>query len=149
VSDLLKPSSIGGAAPAVSGDFTPDSTTPDATALAAIDDAVRAISSVLGIEEVLQLIVDRVRELVEASYAALGIVGVDGRIERFITAGIDPHGRQAIGALPTGRGLLGLIIREGRSYRIPSIAESSPDDVVSWRAGHGPRRVRRQPLPHR
>lgn len=123
MSDLLKPSSIGGAAPAVSGDFTPDSTTPDATALAAIDDAVRAISSVLGIEEVLQLIVDRVRELVEASYAALGIVGVDGRIERFITAGIDPHGRQAIGALPTGRGLLGLIIREGRSYRIPSIAD--------------------------
>jgi signal transduction histidine kinase len=96
---------------------------PDATALAALDEAARAISSVLGIEEVLQLIVDRVRELVDAEYAALGIVGVDGRIERFITTGLDPHERLAIGSLPTGRGLLGLIIREGRSYRIPSIAD--------------------------
>jgi len=96
---------------------------PDASALAAVDEAARAISSVLGIEDVLQLIVDRVRDLVEASYAALGIVGPDGRIERFITAGIDPHGRLAIGSLPTGRGLLGLIIREAKSYRIPSIAD--------------------------
>ena len=96
---------------------------PDATALSALDEAAHAISSVLGIEDVLQLIVDRVRTLVAAEYAALGIVGVDGRIERFITAGIDPHARLAIGPLPAGRGLLGLIIREGRSYRIPSIAD--------------------------
>src|SRR4051794_2876642 len=95
---------------------------PDASALAAVDEAARAISSVLGIEEVLQLIVDRVRVLVDASYAALGIAGVDGRIERFITAGLEPHERLAIGPLPAGRGLLGLIIREARSYRIPSIA---------------------------
>src|SRR6185295_17770725 len=33
------------------------------------------------------------------------------------------HERAAIGPLPRGRGLLGLIIREGRSYRIPSIAD--------------------------
>jgi len=118
VSDVLQPSSIGRAGPPVVGGFA-----PDATALAAVDEAARAISSVLGIEDVLQLIVDRVRDLVDASYAALGIVGVDGRIERFITAGIDPHDRLAIGALPTGRGLLGLIIRAGRSYRIPSIAD--------------------------
>jgi signal transduction histidine kinase len=118
MSDTLWPSSIQGAAPAGTG-----GSAPDATALAAVDEAARAISSVLGIEEVLQLIVDRVRGLVDASYAALGIVGIDGLIERFITAGIDPHKRKAIGALPAGRGLLGLIIREGRSYRIPSIAD--------------------------
>jgi signal transduction histidine kinase len=96
---------------------------PDATALAALDEAARAISIVLDIEEVLQLIVDRVRVLVDASYAALGIVGMEGRIERFITSGLEPHERTAIGALPSGRGLLGLIIRENRSYRIPSIAD--------------------------
>ena len=96
---------------------------PDASALAAVDEAARAISSVLGIEDVLQLIVDRVRDLADATYAALGIVGIDGRIERFITAGIEPEARLAIGALPTGRGLLGLIIREGHSYRIPAIAD--------------------------
>ena len=122
--DVLQPSSIRSldslpASPANgSGGFA-----PDASALAAVDEAARAISSVLGIEDVLQLIVDRVRDLVDATYAALGIVGPDGRIERFITAGIDPHDRLAIGPLPAGRGLLGLIIREGTSYRIPSIAE--------------------------
>jgi signal transduction histidine kinase len=95
---------------------------PDATALAAVDEAARAIASVGNLEDVLQLIVDRVRDLVSASFAALGIAGPDGRMERFITSGIDPHQRQAIGPLPEGRGLLGLIIREARSYRIPSIA---------------------------
>ena len=94
-----------------------------ATALAAVDDAARAIAGVGDLEDVLQLIVDRVRELVNASYAALGIAGPGGRMERFITSGIDPHARHAIGPLPEGRGLLGLIIREARSYRIPSIAD--------------------------
>jgi signal transduction histidine kinase len=116
--DVLRPPATDEAASRPAPGFA-----PDATALAALDEAARAISSVLGIEEVLQLIVDRVRELVDAEYAALGIVGVDGRIERFITTGLDPHERLAIGSLPTGRGLLGLIIREGRSYRIPSIAD--------------------------
>jgi signal transduction histidine kinase len=96
---------------------------PDATALAAVDEAARAIAGLTSVDDVLQLIVDRVRSLVDARYAALGIVGIDGRIERFITDGIDPHTRALIGPPPHGRGLLGLIIREGRSYRIPSIAD--------------------------
>jgi signal transduction histidine kinase len=96
---------------------------PDASALAALDEAARANAGVRGVDEVLQLIVDRVRDLIDAEYAALGIATPDGTIERFITAGIDPHVRLAIGPPPRGRGLLGLIIREGRSYRIPSIAD--------------------------
>jgi signal transduction histidine kinase len=118
----------GGLGPAPDRRAMVDGFSPDATALAAVDEAARAIAGLLGVDEVLQVIVDRVRELVEADYAALGIVGLDGRIERFITAGIDPHARKMIGAPPTGRGLLGLIIREGRSYRIPSIAEH-PDSA--------------------
>ena len=87
----------------------------------ALDAAVRGISGVLDPAQVLQLIVDRVRELVGAQYAALGIVDDDGRITQFITSGISSQHREAIGDLPQGRGLLGLIIRENRSYRIPSI----------------------------
>ena len=102
---------------------SPNAAQPASSTLDAVDEAVRAIAGVLGLEEVLQLIVDRVRDLAAARYAALGIAGEDGRIERFITAGIDLEQRRAIGDLPRGRGLLGLIIREGRSYRIPSIAE--------------------------
>ena len=91
-------------------------------ALDALDAAVRGISSVLDVEQVLQLIVDRVRELVTAQYAALGIVDESDQITQFITSGITADERRAIGDLPHGRGLLGLIIRENRSYRIPTIA---------------------------
>ena len=51
-------------------------------ALQALDAAVRGISGVLDVEQVLQLIVDRVRELVGAQYAALGIVDERRRITR-------------------------------------------------------------------
>ena len=98
----------------------------DAAALNAVDEAARAIAGLLDVEEALQLIVERVRALVGAEYAALGIVGTEDRIERFITSGMTPHERAAIGPLPRGRGLLGLIIREERSYRIPNIA-AHPD----------------------
>ena len=91
-------------------------------AVEALDAAVRGISGVLDIDQVLQLIVDRVRELVSATYAALGIVDETGRITQFITSGITAEERAAIGDLPRGRGLLGLIIRENRAYRVANIA---------------------------
>jgi signal transduction histidine kinase len=90
-------------------------------ALQALDAAVRGIGGVLDVEQVLQLIVDRVRELVGAQYAALGIVDEAEVITDFITSGITSDERRAIGDLPRGHGLLGLIIRENRTYRIPDI----------------------------
>jgi len=88
----------------------------------ALDEATRALAEVFDLEAVLQLIVDRVADLADARYAALGIADVNGRIERFITAGLTTDERAAIGPLPVGRGLLGLIIREGHAYRIPDIS---------------------------
>jgi signal transduction histidine kinase len=107
VASRSKPVQIGGSLP---------------PALQALDAAVRGISGVLDVEEVLQLIVDRLRELVAAQYAALGIVDEAGLILQFVTSGITDEERKAIGDLPRGHGLLGLIIRENRSYRIPDIA---------------------------
>ncbi len=60
---------------------------------AALDAAVRGIAELAPLDDVLQLIVDRVRPLVGARYAALGTVGADGMIERFITSGITPEER--------------------------------------------------------
>jgi signal transduction histidine kinase len=90
-------------------------------ALQALDAAVRGVSGILDVEQVLQLIVDRVRDLVGAQFAALGIVDDAGLITQFITSGISAEQRRAIGDLPRGHGLLGLIIRENRSYRIARI----------------------------
>ena len=67
-------------------------------ALQALDAAVRGISGVLDLEQVLQLIIDRVRELVAAQYAALGIVDEAGLITRFVTSGISAAERRAIGS---------------------------------------------------
>jgi signal transduction histidine kinase len=92
-------------------------------ALYALDRATRAIAGELDLDRVLQQIVDSVRELVGAKYAALGIVGPDIRIERFITSGITAEERAAIGPLPRGHGLLGTIIRDGVTMRIPDIAK--------------------------
>lgn len=90
--------------------------------LAALDVAVRGVAGMLALDQVLQEIVDRVRELADAQYAALGIVDEHGVIEEFITSGISAAARKRIGSLPHGRGLLGLIIRENRAFRIPDIA---------------------------
>jgi len=90
--------------------------------LEGLDLAVRGIAGVLSVERVLQLIVDRVRELVDAEYAALGIVGPFGRIDKFVTSGLSAEERARIGALPRGLGLLGLIIREDRSFLVDDIS---------------------------
>jgi signal transduction histidine kinase len=91
-------------------------------ALYALDRATRAIAVELDLDRVLQLIVDSARDLVGAKYAAVGIVGADGLIERFITSGISPEARALIGPLPQGHGLLGTIIEHGVTLRIPDIA---------------------------
>lgn len=88
----------------------------------ALDAATRAIASLQSVDDVLQVIVDQVRLLVGADYAALGTVQGHGVIEAFITSGMSSETRAAIGPLPRGHGFLGLIIEENRSFRIPDIA---------------------------
>ena len=101
------------------GDAAADPRTEDA--LEALSDAVGAIAGVLDVQAVLQVIVDRARGLVSARYAALGILDDRGGIEQFITSGITLEQRALLGEPPRGHGLLGLIITEGRSLRIPEI----------------------------
>ena len=90
--------------------------------ITAFDIATRAIAGLQSVDDALQVIVDQVRPLVGARYAALGIVGPDGVIERFITSGITEEQRALIGDLPRGHGFLGLIIRENRPIRTADIA---------------------------
>jgi two-component system, NarL family, sensor histidine kinase DevS len=99
-----------------------DVVTSEGEQLAALDAAVRGIAGELAVDRVLQLIVDRVRDLVGAEFAALGIVKPDGNIEQFVNSGLSPQQRALIGSLPRGRGLLGLIIREDQSFLVDDIA---------------------------
>lgn len=105
-------------------------------ALYALDRATRAIAGELDLDRVLQQIVDSVRGLVGARYAALGIVGERGLIDRFITSGITDGERARIGDPPRGHGLLGTIIREGVPLRIPDIATHA--DSYGFPPNHPP-----------
>jgi PAS domain S-box-containing protein len=90
--------------------------------LEAVNDAIAAISSALQPQEVLQRIVNAARELVSAQYAALGVTADDGHLVEFITSGMSENDRVAIGAIPRGDGILGLLIRERRPMRIDDIS---------------------------
>jgi len=82
-----------------------------------------SISSEHDLDTVLREVVDRGREIVEARYAALGVLAPDGSgLTQFLTAGLTEEERARIGAHPRGRGLLGLVIREGRPIRTADIA---------------------------
>ena len=83
-----------------------------------------ALSSELSLEALLQRLVETAAELTGARYAALGVIGASGtELERFVTHGIDPETHAAIGDLPRGRGILGVLIREARPLRLHRIAD--------------------------
>jgi signal transduction histidine kinase len=82
-----------------------------------------AIISELSLDGVLRRIVEAARELAKAEYAALGVIGTDGSLERFIHIGMDDATVAAIGELPKGRGLLGALIADPAPIRLVSIRD--------------------------
>jgi signal transduction histidine kinase len=85
-------------------------------------EAGMVLASELALDAVLQRIVELAVDLTGARYGALGVLTPDGRsIEEFITVGITPEERAALGDPPTGHGLLGVLTREERPLRIPDI----------------------------
>ena len=94
-----------------------------------------ALSSELTLDAVLQRLVETAAELTEARYAALGVLDASGKeLERFITHGIDPETHAAIGELPRGRGILGVLIRDARPLRLHDIA--ADDRSVGFPSNH-------------
>ncbi|HEU0316814.1 MAG TPA: hypothetical protein VFR49_05760, partial [Solirubrobacteraceae bacterium] len=92
----------------------PDGLTP---ALKAVSDAVLAVAAELSVEEVLQRLVDRARELAGARYAALGIPDGEGGFGRFLVAGMDDELIAAMGPLPRTHGLLGAMLETEAAFR--------------------------------
>jgi two-component system, NarL family, sensor histidine kinase DevS len=81
-----------------------------------------AIFSEHALDGVLQRVADAAREVIGARYAALGVLSEDGgSLSQFVTSGLSQAERKRIGALPTGHGLLGLLIREAKPIRVPDI----------------------------
>jgi signal transduction histidine kinase len=81
-------------------------------------DAINTVGSDLSLPIVLRRIAESARELVGARYAALGVIGEDRRLVEFITVGIDSETYAAIGNLPEGHGILGLLIVDPKPLRL-------------------------------
>ncbi len=83
--------------------------------------AVSTISSELDLQVVLRRITEAAADLVDARYAALGVIGNDGTLAQFVTVGIDETQAQLIGPLPHGLGLLGELIRHPTPLRLQDL----------------------------
>ena len=95
--------------------------------LAALLDAVLAVSADLDLSDVLARIVRSACELVDARYGALGVLGADGEhVVEFVSHGLTPDEQQAIGDPPRGHGVLGLLIRQPHPRRLVDVA-AHPD----------------------
>lgn len=79
------------------------------------------LASELSLPIVLQRIVDLAAQVTDARYAALGVIGEGDFLVEFVTTGISARQRRAIGALPTGRGVLGLLFHETKPVRLGDI----------------------------
>jgi signal transduction histidine kinase len=93
------------------------------TRLEALNAAGMAMTSELDSAGVLQRVVDQARAVASARYAALGVFDPTGTVEQFVTSGITPEERAAIGPLPHGLGLLGLLQRAPRALRLRDIKD--------------------------
>jgi signal transduction histidine kinase len=97
----------------------------------------RSLVTVLDPEIVLRRALEVARELTGARYAAVGVLdGSRERLERFVTAGIDPELRRMIGDPPRGHGVLGLLIKEPRPLRLPDV--SRHPESYGFPAAHPP-----------
>jgi signal transduction histidine kinase len=103
----------------------------------ALVEAGIALSSELSLDAVLQKLVETAATLTDARYAALGVLDPSGqRLERFLTTGVDDAQRAAIGDVPTGRGILGVLIRDAAPLRLHDLADDPRS--VGFPAGHPP-----------
>jgi signal transduction histidine kinase len=91
--------------------------------LSSLLSAVVGIGSDLDLRSTLQRIVIAAVNLVGAKYGALGVIGPDRKLIEFITDGLTVAEHHRIGDLPTGRGVLGLLIDEPTPVRLPNIAD--------------------------
>jgi signal transduction histidine kinase len=90
---------------------------------AGLVEAGLALASDLDIDSLLQRIADLARDVLAAGYAAVGVIGSDGSLTRFVYSGVDQETADAIGDLPKGVGVLGALIEEGRPLRLKDIVD--------------------------
>jgi signal transduction histidine kinase len=109
----------------------------DAGTLRRVLDAMLLIEGDLDLPVLLRHVVDEARSMTNARYGALGVINEDHTaLAEFITVGLGPAELAGIGALPTGKGVLGVLIAEPIPLRLARI--DSHADSVGFPPGHPP-----------
>jgi signal transduction histidine kinase len=102
--------------------MSPLSRVHDPDRLRKLLDAVLGINSDLSLPHVLSHIVEAAVELIGAGYGALGVLSERGDyLSEFVNVGIPPEDVAAIGKLPEGHGILGMLIIDARPLRLPDL----------------------------
>lgn len=96
--------------------------------------AVVSVAAGLELSSTLRRIVQAAADLVDASYGALGVIGPDDRISEFVHVGIDTWTAEQIGDLPSGRGILGLLVAHPVPIRLDDLAKHPAS--VGFPEGH-------------
>lgn len=107
--------------------------------LRALLDANRTIVADLDLSRVLRRIIDSAVQLVGADYGAVGVIGSDRALEEFVHVGMDEDVVRAIGDLPEGRGLLGLVTEQQQPIRVDDLTDHVSS--VGFPSGHPPMRA--------
>ncbi len=92
-------------------------------------DAVLSVGAELDLATVLQHIVEAATDLVDASYGALGVLEKKQHAElaQFLTVGLDHDQDGAMGSMPRGHGILGVLISDPQPLRAPADLGRHPE----------------------
>ena len=97
-----------------------------------------AVTADLSLPVVLRCVAEAARDLLNARYAAIGVIGRDGQLEAFVHSGVPTATVDLIGHLPRGNGILGLLIRDPFSIRLNDLAAHPASS--GFPPGHPPMR---------
>ncbi|MEC5190976.1 two-component system sensor histidine kinase DevS [Arthrobacter sp. MP_M7] len=104
--------------------------------MAGLLEAVVAVAEDLSLDAVLERVVQSGCRLLRARYGALGLIGDDQALSHFISVGIDEQLAHRIGPLPTGHGVLGLLISDPRPLRLHDLRNHP--EAYGFPANHPP-----------
>lgn len=93
--------------------------------LAALREAGLDVTSDLSLENVLRKVVELARNLIGTRYGALSVIDSEGKIRSFVTTGVPREQAEKIGPPPVGRGVLGVVLREGQRLRLTDIRDDA------------------------
>jgi signal transduction histidine kinase len=97
----------------------------------------RRLLSRLDLDSAIDEVLETARELTGASFAALGVLDESRReLAEFLTKGIDPDQHRAIGELPRGNGVLGLLITDPKPLRLSDV--TTHPQSFGFPPGHPP-----------